>query len=375
MSNHYDSAFFAQHESLSRQSAAQTVPLLLKMVPVKSVVDVGCGIGTWLSEIEAAGITDYLGVDGSYVSQTQLLIEPQRFVAHELTQPLHLDRRFDLAMCLEVAEHLPSESAQTLVDSLVGLAPVVLFSAAIPFQQGEDHINEQWPEYWYRLFARHDYVAVDALRRKLWRNTEVARWYSQNLLFYVQRQRLHDYPPLAAVFEADGNLPPLSLVHPEHYLWIYRGLFDALRQARFQAIRATLQLREINLVAFPDWNQPPKALHGQMRELCEAIATHPQQPQLCVVLHLGNDPQRASGMVEQASHMVQLPPGSPAQMAPSLRGVGPAFGRERWETLLAGSQGRIILPAESSQTLADLPVEKLPVISLAALQQKQTICS
>ncbi len=49
-------------------------------------MDVGCGIGTWLTEFKAAGISDYLGVDGDYVSREQLhhrcrAIRASRFVA------------------------------------------------------------------------------------------------------------------------------------------------------------------------------------------------------------------------------------------------------------------------------------------------------
>jgi len=94
-----------------------------------------------------AGITDYLGVDGSYVPADMLLIPRDRFLAHDLTQPLQLPDRYDLAVSLEVAEHLPASCAEAFVESLTNLAPVVFFSAAVPFQGGTTHVNEQWPEY------------------------------------------------------------------------------------------------------------------------------------------------------------------------------------------------------------------------------------
>src|SRR3954470_6591207 len=200
----YDSAFFAFHEERSRSSARETIPLVLEFVPAKSVVDVGCGIGTWLAEFAAAGVNDVTGVDGDYVDRTKLLVDAGKFVAKNLEQPLELGRQFDLAVSLEVAEHLPESSADRFVTSLVSLAPVVLFSAAIPNDSGDGHVNEQFPEYWQELFERHEYVVADCLRRRLWNNEKVAPYYRQDMMFYVARSRLHEYPRLEEEFRFAG---------------------------------------------------------------------------------------------------------------------------------------------------------------------------
>lgn len=369
----YSPKFFAAHETRSRQSAAHTVPLVLEYVPAASVVDVGCGIGTWLSEFQAAGVQDFLGVDGDYVSRDQLLFDRERFVSHELAQPLELNRRFDLASCLEVAEHLPDASAQTLVDSLVRLAPVVLFSAAIPHQQGNNHVNEQWPDYWHAHFAVRDFVAVDALRMKLWRNSEVARWYRQNLMFYVERSSLPRYPRLQAVFDVDGDLPPRALVHPEHYLELHNAVFDRMKKSQCLAMRVTMQLREINLAAFPDWSQPPDVLLQQMRMLCNALAAHPQQTRMTVVLHMGSDPAIGAKIAEQANREVPLPPGTPQHLMPAIRGAGGSFGPDQWEVLLECCQARIMLPGEATATIESLKANRLSAISLGAIARQQPL--
>ena len=105
---------------------------------------------------------------------------------------------------------------------------MVLFSAAIPYQAGHEHLNEQWPEYWHALFAAHDYVVVDALRERLWRHKDIKPWYVQNMLFYVNRARLGHYPVLATVFEQAGENPRLSIVHPEHYVQTYQHVMKNL---------------------------------------------------------------------------------------------------------------------------------------------------
>jgi SAM-dependent methyltransferase len=184
------------------------------------VVDIGCGVGSWADVFNQNGVADVWGVDGDYVDRTQLQIPEERFVAHDLRLSLPMTAPFapcDLVVCLEVAEHLPDTSAETLVQSLTSLAPVVVFSAAIPYQQGANHINCQWPDYWADLFARWSYVAVDALRSRVWTNSRVNPWYAQNMIVYVREESLISYPHLVRI-HADSRKGPLSLVHPALYV-------------------------------------------------------------------------------------------------------------------------------------------------------------
>ena len=177
----------------------------------------GCGTGEWLSVFEEHGIEDVWGVDGGWVSKEMLEIVEERFVPLDLEQPFHMDRTFDLVVSLEVAEHLPEECANTFVDSLTRLGPVVLFSAAIPHQGGRNHINEQWPEYWAERFHDKDYVVIDCLRRRIWRNENVAKWYRQNILMFAAREHLEDQPSLSQEYTLCGT-SQLSVVLPENYL-------------------------------------------------------------------------------------------------------------------------------------------------------------
>src|SRR5688572_28225284 len=114
---------------------------------IKRVVDVGCGTGTWLKVWLEHGASNITGMDGDYVNPSTLEMPEWTLQAAELNGPLQANSQWDLAMCLEVGEHLRPESAPGLVGFLTGLAPVVLFSAAIPGQGGVDHVNEQWPHY------------------------------------------------------------------------------------------------------------------------------------------------------------------------------------------------------------------------------------
>lgn len=210
----YSAGFFSAHERDAIASAQVVVPQVLAWTAARSVVDVGCGHGAWLSVFRALGVDDVLGIDGAYVRPAQLLIPPEQFQPHDLQTPLTLPRDVDLVMSLEVAEHLDAACAERFVKTLTQRAPVVLFSAAIPHQGGEHHVNEQWQDYWARLFEAEGFVPVDALRRRLWDDPAVNWWYKQNLLLYVRRDRLAAYPALAHEAEASATLP-LALVHPD----------------------------------------------------------------------------------------------------------------------------------------------------------------
>ena len=227
----YTENFFRELQDGSYRSAKEIVPLVLELVQPKSVIDIGCGAGTWLSVFKEFGIEDICGVDGDYVGEEILKIPKEQFLSLDLSKPFHLDRQFDLVLSLEVAEHLPPESAGIFIDSLTRLGSVILFSAAIPHQGGTQHMNEQWPDYWAKFFHHTGYVAIDCIRKTIWQNANVEWWYAQNLLLFVRTDYLHSHHSLNRAFENTAT-SQLSIVHPQKYLilvqWIDR-LYSAAR--------------------------------------------------------------------------------------------------------------------------------------------------
>jgi SAM-dependent methyltransferase len=213
----YPKGFYAAQEPDSIRSAELIVPIVTGLTHPKSVVDVGCGTGTWLSVFQEFGVQDIVGIDGEWVDPRSLRIPPERFQTADLSEPLRLGRSFDLVMSLEVAEHLPASSAPTFVDSLVNLGPVVVFSAAIPQQGGTHHVNEQWPDYWVRLFEARGYRVIDCIRRRVWNNPEVQWWYAQNTFVFALDAYLRESPTLLGERE-NTHLSQLALVHPRKYL-------------------------------------------------------------------------------------------------------------------------------------------------------------
>jgi len=188
--------------------------LLPALPPLRSAIDVGCGVGTWLSVLAERGVAEVQGVDGPWVNTANLVIPAPSFAHHDLRQDRDFGRRFDLAISLEVAEHLPRERAAGFVGWLTGLSDIVLFSAATPRQGGKNHYNEQWQDYWAALFAAQDYVPLDFVRARIWNDRKIATWYRQNLLVYVRRSRLPDL----RLPDGAGATAPLSIVHPEVFI-------------------------------------------------------------------------------------------------------------------------------------------------------------
>jgi Methyltransferase domain len=202
----YDNVFFDGQKHGSYMSACAVLPVVQQLVSPRSVCDVGCGVGTWLRVWKDLGVQDVLGLDGAYVNREQLLIAPDEFQPRDLQAPISLDHRFDLVMSLEVAEYLPPSRSRSLVRDLTSMAPLVLFSAAIPHQGGRDHINEQWQSCWASLFNEHGFRTFDVIRPVIWDNSQVERWYRQNIVIYCREDCVASYPGLTERAPA----PPLS---------------------------------------------------------------------------------------------------------------------------------------------------------------------
>lgn len=182
----YHSRFFDQLYDSCWRSARVVVPEVMRMVRPRSVVDVGCGVGAWLAAFMESGVDDVVGVDGPWVTDSMLRIPADRFLRHNLIRPLVLNRQFDLVLSLEVAEHLPESSAETFVDTLVALGPVILFSAAVPGQGGDGHLNEQPHEWWDNKFMAHAFQPQRGFGTGFQDNPQVAWWYSRNIVVYLK---------------------------------------------------------------------------------------------------------------------------------------------------------------------------------------------
>jgi len=183
--HNYSKKFYEFIEHSSGQSASVFISKINLGYKINSILDVGCGLGVWLKAWQEQGVENVFGIDGSYVDKDALHISRDNFYALDLTQPFDLKKRFDLVECLEVAEHIAESSAEILIASLIKHGDIILFSAAIPGQGGEHHVNEQPLEYWATHFAAQGYHAYDYPRRKTQGILEIEPWYRYNTIIYA----------------------------------------------------------------------------------------------------------------------------------------------------------------------------------------------
>lgn len=210
----YDRCFYEGLDERTRFAADRVMDLVLDVLPpIRSCIDIGCGVGTWLAAISDRGVEDIVGAEGDWLDPSMLAIDAERFRTIDLRKPIDIDRRFDLAISLEVAEHITDAQGAALVRALTELADFVLFSAAVPCQGGNHHVNEQWQSYWGRQFADLGFCAIDTIRPAIWSDPRIDVWYRQNIVLYVKRERVSDLRRCVAPVDPES----LSRVHPDLY--------------------------------------------------------------------------------------------------------------------------------------------------------------
>jgi SAM-dependent methyltransferase len=188
----YDAHFYhsaVRYEKRSSLSFAKIVQTYLKP---KSVVDVGCGCGIYLKAFSLVGVKELLGIDGSEHAIKESFV-PGKIILHDLRTPLRIKKKFDLCLCMEVAEHIEFKYAELLVDNLIKLSDKLLFTAALPGQGGRNHINEQPHSFWIKLFGQRGFYLKKELTKRLKQDMEgknVIWWVPQNLMLFERAEKI-----------------------------------------------------------------------------------------------------------------------------------------------------------------------------------------
>lgn len=185
----YDNAFYDTYGNEAKQMAPWFMPLLNEVIPFKSLVDVGCGDNHYTQFLKQNGWdgNHLLGIEGSPSACARTDV-----FEHDLRTPLTDVREFDIALSLEVAEHIELEYADVFVNNLCALSDVIVMTAAPPGQGGLQHVNEQDAEYWKRLFwdrhYRPDHNACLALKAGICKAQDLGKycapWLLPNLMVF-----------------------------------------------------------------------------------------------------------------------------------------------------------------------------------------------
>lgn len=223
----YSRQFYHRQRGGSLSSAEVVLPLVFDLLHPASVLDVGCGVGTWLAVARKLGATATVGYDGPHVRQEMMIDNAIDLHRHDLNafSFVGLLPRVDLAMSLEFAEHVSAEAGDRLVKGLCEASDAVLFGAAIPGQLGRGHINEQWPSYWMARFAAEGYAAYDIVRPECWNDQRVDVWYAQNTFLYLNTSNERTKPLRYRLNDQVARNP--DAVNPR--LWQARATEPTLR--------------------------------------------------------------------------------------------------------------------------------------------------
>ncbi|MBB3771038.1 SAM-dependent methyltransferase [Angulomicrobium tetraedrale] len=184
----YTERFFQDLADDSYRSAFKILGIVFDITRPESVIDFGCGTGSWLKAAHELGASRVAGVDGPWVTKGQLVDGSIALITSDMSlasTPAVSAGAFDLAISLECGEHLPASRADWLVDNMCDASSKVLFGSAIPGQGGTDHINEQWPSYWAEKFRARGYLPLDLVRPNVCFDQSIPTWYRNNPLMYI----------------------------------------------------------------------------------------------------------------------------------------------------------------------------------------------
>ena len=189
----YNPLVFGYYHEEAVASAPGVMRTLARLFPsAQAYVDVGAGSGAYAAEAQRLGrqtVAFEYSRFGRLVARGQGVdARPFDLRAREVPD---VDRRFDLAYCFEVAEHLERALGDELVRFCASQAPLVIFTAAPPGQGGTGHKNEQPRSYWIGRFGAHGMRYDEEISRKLadgFRRENVRSWWlGENVMAFTDQ--------------------------------------------------------------------------------------------------------------------------------------------------------------------------------------------
>lgn len=189
----YDDSYFEGIETYALQSKDGISKSILDLFEPDSLIDIGCGTGAVIDELGKNGIK-VVGFDYSEAALKICREKGLSVTSFDIeAEPQIPDAHFDVALCTEVAEHIPEEHANYLIDMLTTLAPQVVFTAAFPGQadiENHDHVNEQEQPYWIEKFKARRFELQPSLveeMQAMWISANVSEFYTQNLMIFRKK--------------------------------------------------------------------------------------------------------------------------------------------------------------------------------------------
>ena len=225
----YDDRFYGDN-STRLESSREILKFIFEILNPKSILDVGCGRGAWLKSSRELGAKTLYGFDGEWNDGKEIDNEII-FKSIDLNKNFNVDKKFDLTLCLEVAEHLEKNSSEIIISSLTKSSNAILFSSAFKHQGGIGHLNENLHSFWAKLFFKYDFLPYDIIRPQFWNNKKISYWYRQNSFLYIKKNST-EFDKLSKNYKHLQNFELMDSIHPEMFFKIVgsQGIRYHLRQ-------------------------------------------------------------------------------------------------------------------------------------------------
>lgn len=192
----YNSEYYARDvEARAVRSAGSIADSIIATFAPKRVIDIGCGTGALLEALRERGC-EVFGLEYSDAALKYCSYRHLNVAKFDLESDAIGDESgFDVAVSMEVAEHLPEKIANRYVDLIAHMAPQIVFTAAPPGQGGTDHVNLQPPQYWKAKFQQRGFEYAEEVTQR-WHDDwqvggEVESWYYDNLMIF-RKKNLND---------------------------------------------------------------------------------------------------------------------------------------------------------------------------------------
>jgi hypothetical protein len=190
MHQYYNSSYFkSEIFDYDYPALAETI---IKEYQPKQIIDFGCGTGALAKAFACLGV-QVQAIDG-YSEPDFSTHDNIRFTKLDLNDidAVHeflkqFDAKFDLAISIEVAEHLNPAVSSSFIEWMTSVADVIVFSAAVPSQDGDGHINCRSRSDWYQFIKKYDFTIADTLRQHFISNPNLGLWHKFNVVDYVQK--------------------------------------------------------------------------------------------------------------------------------------------------------------------------------------------
>jgi len=126
---------------------------------IKSVIDVGCGLGYALDYFKDINCEIY-GVEGSKQAYNLSLVKENTILHDYCDGPYAPDKNYDLCWSCEFVEHVEEKYIQNYFETFKK-AKYLAMTFAAKGQSGHHHVNEQSAEYWIKKLSKNNFTFLE----------------------------------------------------------------------------------------------------------------------------------------------------------------------------------------------------------------------